>query len=86
MAKRKSKRPIKCNTADQRYTVVRVNGDAHDTHAGRSFEAAMRSAQPDRGAKIDVFRTCASDAGAARLPSNYRSKGVLVRSFSYKGR
>jgi hypothetical protein len=84
MAKRK--RLIKCSASEQRFTVLRVNGDAYDTHAGRSFEQALASAMPDRGARIDVFRTCARDAGAARLPSTYKSNGVLVKTFRYKGR
>jgi hypothetical protein len=79
--RKRAKAPIRCTGGAQRFTVIRVNGDTFDTHAGRSFEKAIKAAQPDRGATVEVFRTCAADAGAARL-----NKGVLVRSFKYKGR
>jgi hypothetical protein len=85
MARRKG-RPIKCGGGDQRFTVVRVGGDNTDTHAGRSFESAMRSAQPDRGARIDVFRVCAGDAGEARLSAAHPRLRALVKTFRYKGR
>jgi hypothetical protein len=75
------KHPLKCLPGEKRFTVLRVNGDNHDTHAGRSFEAALRSAQPDRGSKVDVFVTCAYNAGDARL--QFR-KGKLVKSFRAK--
>lgn len=78
------KRTLKCKVNQKRFTVIRVNGDALDTHAGRSFEEALALAAPDRGSRIDVFATCASDAGAARLPAVYK-KGQLVRSFVAKG-
>jgi hypothetical protein len=77
------KHPLKCSPGEKRFTVLRVNGDDHDTHAGRSFEAALRSAQPDRGSKIDVFVACARDAGAARLPSAYK-RGKLIKSIRAK--
>ncbi len=83
MARKRSKRPIKCHVGQQRYTVVRVDGSNSDTHAGRSFESAMSSAQPDRGARVEVFRTCARDAGAARL---MMGPAVRVKAFRYKGR
>ncbi len=70
----------------KRFTVLRINGDDYDTHAARSFQAAMESALPDRGSRIDVIQTYATDAGAARLPSTYAKNGRLVRSFIYKGR
>jgi hypothetical protein len=85
MARRKG-RPIKCSGGDQRFTVVRVNGDNSDTHAGRSFEQAMSLAQPDRGARVDVFRVCAGDAGEARLSAAHPRLRALVRNFRYKGR
>jgi len=83
MAKR---RGTKCRPGQGRFTVVRVNMDPHDSHAARSFEEALLLASPDRGAHVDVFRTCATDSGAARLPSTYLKKGALVRSFRYRGR
>jgi hypothetical protein len=75
------KHPLRCTSGEKRFTVLRVNGDSSDTHAGRSFEAALRLAQPDRGSKVDVFVTCARDGGAARL--NYKH-GKLVKSFRAK--
>lgn len=81
MAYQRKVKGLSCKVGEKRFTVVRVNSDPHDTHAGRSFEQAMASAQPDRGAKIDVYVTCAKDAGAARL--RHRK---LTRSFRYKGR
>jgi hypothetical protein len=78
------KHPLKCEVGTKRFTVIRVNGDHLDTHAGRSFEAALRLAQPDRGAKLDVFVVCARGAGEARLPSNFRKHGKLVKSIRYK--
>lgn len=76
---RKRKGP-RCSAGDKRFTVIQVGGDPSDSHAGRSFEAAYELANPDRGSKIKVYRTCAGDGGEARLPSNYLKKGVLVRS------
>lgn len=64
--------------------MLRVNGDATDTHAARSFQQALELAQPDRGARVDVFAVCASDAGAARLPGVYRRRGQLLRTFRAK--
>jgi hypothetical protein len=85
MARRKG-HPIKCSDGDQRFTVIRVGGDNSDTHSGRSFEQAMRLAQPDRGTRIDVFRVCAGDAGEARLAAAHPRLRALVKSFRYKGR
>ena len=81
-----AKRTIRCKPGEQRFTVLRVNGDNYDTHAGRSFEAARRAAQPDRGAKIDVFAVCAMDPGEARMPAVYknRGQGQLLRTFRVK--
>lgn len=78
-----AKRRIKCAIGEKRFTVIRVNGDSSDTHAGRSFESALRLANPDRGNKIEVFATCAGDGGAARLMIGRKQ---LLRSFRYKGR
>jgi len=61
-----------------------VNGDDYGTHAARSFERAKRLANPDRGSRLDVFVTCARDAGEARLPSNYAKRGRRVRSSRVK--
>lgn len=76
-------RALSCGVNERRFTVVRVNSDPSDVHAGRSFQQAMAAAQPDRGAKIEVFVVCAKDAGFARLKHN---RGVVTRNFYYKGR
>lgn len=81
-----AKRSIRCSRSEQRYTVVRVNGDPYDTHAGRSFERAMDLALPDRGARVEVFAVCAADGASARQPHTYKKRGQLLRSFRYKGR
>lgn len=81
---RRTKRAIRCRADQQRFTVVQVGPDPYDSHAGRSFEAAYALANPDRGSRIRVYRTCATDGGAARLPSTYKKYGVLVRSFKSK--
>jgi len=78
------KRAVRCSAPDKRFTVLVVNGDPYDSHAGRSFESALSLANPDRGSRVEVWRTCASDAGAARLPSNYKKKGKKVRTFRAK--
>jgi hypothetical protein len=80
------KTKVSCEINERRYNVVVINRDPHDSHAGRSFEAAMNLALPDRGAHIDVYVTCAFDAGEARMPYNYKKKGKLTRSFRYKRR
>jgi hypothetical protein len=76
------KHPLKCSPGEKRYTVLRVDGDDKDTHAGRNFEKALRYAQPDRGSKVDVFVTCAYNTAEARL--TFRQKGKLVKSFRAK--
>lgn len=78
------KRTLRCSPGEQRFTVIRVDGDPHDTYAGRSFEEARSNALPDRGAKLDIFAVCAVDAGAARLPSTYRRRGQLLRTMRVK--
>jgi hypothetical protein len=78
------KHPLSCRSGEKRFTVLRIDGDDYDSHAGRSFEAAKRSAQPDRGSKIDVFVTCAHDAGEARLPSNYKTRGRKTKTIRAK--
>ncbi len=80
------RRRIKCHRNMKRFTVVVVNGNPTDSYAGRSFEAAFENAMPDRGSHVDVYQTCATDAGAARLPSVYKADGQLVRSFRTKKR
>lgn len=77
-------RGLRCGTGDERFTVVTVNGDQSDSHAGRSFQSAMELAMPDRGSRVDVYVTCARDAGEARMPFNYRERGKHVRSFRTK--
>ena len=79
-----AKRTIRCAPGEQRFTVIRVNGDPYDTHAGRSFEAARDLALPDPGAKLDVFAVCATDPGAARMPSVYKKRGQLLRTMRAK--
>lgn len=78
------RRTLKCDRDTRRFTVVRVNGDPRDTHAGRSFEQALRLAQPDRGSRIDVYAVCSKDAGAARFEPLRR--GEKLRTFRFKGR
>lgn len=79
-----AKRTIKCQPGEQRFTVLRVNGDDYDTHAARSFERARDLALPDRGARVDVFAVCATDAGAARMPYVYKKRGQLLRTMRAK--
>jgi hypothetical protein len=79
------RRTIKCRVGEKRFTVVRVNGDPYDTHAGRSFEQAMSTATPDRGSTVEVFAVCGKDPGAVRLPSEYERRGQLLRTFKAKG-
>ena len=81
-----ARRTIRCGPDERRFTVLRIDNAPYDTHAGRSFERALDLALPNRGSKIDVFAVCASDAGAARLPSVYERRGELLRKFRYKGR
>lgn len=87
------KHPLKCSVGSKRFTVIevcrphsRLQGECAglDTHAGRNFEAALRSAQPDRNSELRVYVTCASDAGAARLPSNFKKHGKFVKKIRYK--
>jgi hypothetical protein len=80
-----ARRTIKCGVGEKRFTVLRIDRSAYDTHAARSFERALALAQPNRGSTVDVFAVCASDAGAARLPSVYERRGELLRRFRYKG-
>lgn len=75
------KHPLVCRPGEKRFTVLRVDGDDRDTHAGRNFEKALRLASPDRGSKIDVFVTCAYNAGDARLMFK---RGKLVKTFRAK--
>ena len=78
------KHPLRCPINTKRFTVLRVNGDDYDTHAGRGFEQALRAAQPERGSRVDVFVTCARDAGEARMPYNYKKAGKKVKTFRAK--
>ena len=78
--------PLACKVGEKRFTVLRIDYDAYDTHAGRSFESALRLANPDRGAHVEVFVTCAPDGGAARLPAWYQARGQRIREFGYRGR
>lgn len=79
------RRTLRCNLNERRFTVLRVNHDLYDTHAGRSFEAALRLANPDRGATVEVFAVCARDGGEARMPFAYQKRGELLRKFRFKG-
>lgn len=74
------KTTLKCPVGAKRFTVLRINQDDRDTFAARSYEAARAAANPDRGSRIDVFVTCARDAGEARLASNFKKVGRLVRT------
>jgi hypothetical protein len=78
------KTPLRCSVGSKRFTVIRVNGDPLDTHAGRNFQQALSLASPDRGSRLDVFVTCARDPGEARLPANYRVLGRHVKTIRYK--
>lgn len=77
-------RKIKCKRGEKRFTVIQVNGDPYDTHAGRSFERALELAMPDRGSMLTVRTVCAPDGASARLPSTYRKRGRIVRRMRYK--
>lgn len=76
-------KPITCRRGEKRFTVLKINGDPYDTFAARSFEAALRLAQPDRGDLVEVFRVCAKDAGEARLPHAGRASR-RIRKFRFK--
>jgi hypothetical protein len=78
------KHPLVCRPGEKRYTVLRVDGDDSDAHAGRNFEKALRYAQPDRGSRVDVFVTCAFNTAEARMPYNYKTRGRLVKTFRAK--
>jgi len=77
-------RKISCRRGEKRFTVIQVGRDPYDTFAGRSFEAALRLAMPDRGSQLTVRSVCAPDAGAARLPSTYKKRGYVTRRMRYK--
>lgn len=79
------RRIVRCRAGEKRFTVVRVNGDPRDTHSGRSFEAAMRLAAPDRGATVEVFGVCGKDPGAVRLMELWPDSSLLLRKFKVKG-
>lgn len=72
------KRTIKCNIGDKRFTVVEVQGDRY---SGKSFEAAMRAAQPDRGNLVKVYAACAPDIASARM--GY-ARTQLIRTFRFR--
>jgi hypothetical protein len=74
---------LKCAVGDKRFTVVRVGKGTYDTHAGRSFQDAMDMALPDRGDTVEVYVTCAPDAGAARLL--HHRQAVLTKRFKFRG-
>lgn len=83
------KHPLHCPPGTKRFTVLRVveKGralDAYDTHAGRSFAAARALATPDPGSYLDVFVTCARDAGEARLWPHLKKFGNFVRTIRVK--
>jgi hypothetical protein len=50
-----------------KFYVVRVNGEADDTHAAESLEEALDTAMPDEGSTVEYCEVEADDAGAARL-------------------
>jgi hypothetical protein len=83
------KHSLKCAVGTKRFTVIEIfdirgGAASADTYAGRSFAAALKAAQPDRGSVLRVHVTCAHDAGEARLPSNFRKNGKLIKSIRYK--
>jgi hypothetical protein len=84
------KHSLKCAVGSKRFTVIEVFGfnsrgaATADTYAGRNFEAALRAAQPDRGNVLRVSVVCARDAGEARLPSQIKKYGTIVKSIRYK--
>lgn len=77
-------RRMRCKRGEKRFTVLVVNNDPYDSHAGRSFESAMDLALPDRGDRVAVWSVCAGDVGAARLPSTYKKRGYVTRRFTKK--
>jgi len=80
-----ARRTIKCLPGERRFTVLRVDRAAYDTHAARSFEQALDLALPNRGSTVEVFAVCASDVATARFPSVYERRGELLRKFRFKG-
>jgi hypothetical protein len=54
-----------CNV--KTFYVVRVNGDAADTHAAETLAEAVSIAMPDPGSRLAIGTVKARDAGAARL-------------------
>ena len=84
------KHALKCSVGSKRFTVIEVFGfnsrgaATADTYAGRSFEAALRAAQPGRGNVLRVSVVCARDPSEARLPAHLKRHGKLVKSIRYK--
>ncbi len=76
------KRTLRCAPGEQRFTVLRVNGDPKDTHAARSYAKARELAMPDRGSRVEVFAVCAREPGQARLLNTVR--GQLLRTMRVK--
>ena len=66
-----------------KWTVIRVNRDPSDTHAGRSFEEALRLANPDHGNYLEVYTVRTSDGGMARLIPPHL--GANLRSWYFRG-
>jgi hypothetical protein len=80
-----ARRTIRCRANQTRFTLIRVNGDDLDSHAARSFEQALRLAQPDRGAKLDVYAVCATDPAEARFKFWHGGEvAQLLRTMRYK--
>ena len=77
-------RKVTCRRGEKRFTVIKVGSDDYDTHAGRSFEAALRLAMPDRGSQLTVYSVCAPDGGMARMPSQYKKRGYVTKRMRYK--
>lgn len=66
-----------------KYYVAVVNHDPYDSHAAKSLKQALKLANADRGAVIDIWMVQANDPGEARLPYAYK-KGVKIRSLRKK--
>ena len=76
------KRTLRCELGEQRFTVLRVNGNSRDTHAARSYAEARELAMPDRGSRVEVFAVCAREPGEARMLKTVR--GQLLRTMRVK--
>ena len=72
--RRKAKRAV----AATQFFVVVADGDAYDSHAAESLERALDLATFDKGTRYTIYKVTSSDAGAARMPYEYK-KGKVVK-------